>query len=357
MYLFAVVVAAACGLTACSSGGASTAPKRTTTTTTMAATTTTAKPVPVAPETGLPDPSGQTLTRPALWVKIENLDEARPQSGLAAADVVYEQVTEGDITRFIALFNSDIPDPIGPIRSVRVMDPDVVAPLGGIFVYSGGVSETVDLINAAPVNAVDEDKAGNAEYRDPNKYAPHNLYGHGNGFLALGGKPVPIPPLFQYLQAKQTFGGDGILSFTVQYPSGFAVTYDYDPAANAWKRSMNGTPFVDASGPQIAPTNVIVQFVGCCLDGYEGAKYNTVGSGDAWIFSAGHLQRGKWQRNDRSQVTKFVNAYGQPIRLTPGRTWVEFAPIGTPVDMTAAPPPPTTAAPATTTTVHTTKHR
>jgi hypothetical protein len=327
-------------LAACGGGSDAATPKSVTT---EPATTTTAPPPPTAPETGLPDPGGQSLTRPALWVKIENTPDARPQAGLASADVVYEQITEGDITRFIALFNSKIPDVVGPIRSVRVMDADVVSPLGGIFAYSGGVPETVDLINAAPVNAVDENKAGSAMFRDNNKVAPHNLYGRGPGLLALGGKPVPIPPLFEYVSHDAKFSGEGVASVNVGFPSGYSVDYTYDPAFNTWRRSMSGAAFVDTSGAPVAPTNVVVQFVGCCVDGFEGARYQTVGQGEAWVFSNGQLVKGTWQRSDRTQVTKFLDANGQPIKLTPGRTWVEFAPTGTPVNVVPAPPPPTAA--------------
>ncbi|HKA03850.1 MAG TPA: DUF3048 domain-containing protein, partial [Acidimicrobiales bacterium] len=129
-----------------------TVPTTVPTTTTTQATTTTSPPttaaaVPVAPEVGLPDPTGESLTRPALWVKIENTPEARPQSGLDQADVVYEQVTEAGITRFITLFNSEVPDVVGPIRSTRAMDSDVVSPLGGVFAYSGGIPQSVNLIS------------------------------------------------------------------------------------------------------------------------------------------------------------------------------------------------------------------
>jgi hypothetical protein len=350
----AAVVLTTSVLASCSSGGSDKAAVKPTKP--VVSTTTTVPPPPVAPETGLPDPSGQSLTRPALWVKIENLDEARPQSGLNVADVVYEQVTEGDITRFIALFNSQIPDVLGPIRSVRVMDADVVTPLGGIFVYSGGIPETVAVINAAPVNTVDESKAGDAMFRDNSRQAPHNLYGRGPGLVALGGQPVPPPPLFQYLSGTQKFPGDGVIAFNVGFASGFDVNYAYDPTTNTFKRSTENTPFVDASGEQIAPTNVVVQFVGCCVDGNEGARYQTVGSGEAWVFSSGKLVKGTWQRSDRSQVTKFLDAAGQPIKLTPGRTWVEFAPAGTPVFVIPAPPPPTTA-PAPTTPPSTAKKK
>jgi hypothetical protein len=270
-------------------------------------------------------------------VKIENTPEARPQTGLAQADVVYEQVTEGGITRFISLFNSVLPDVVGPIRSTRAMDSDVVAPVGGVFAYSGGIPQSVALITHAPVAAVDETAAGAAMFRDRTKRAPHNLYGHGADLVSLGpGQPVPPSALFSYLGPSQTFDGDPVASFTIGFDAPYGPTYTFDPALQQWSRSIGTTPFVDSSGDQIAPTNVIVQFVPCCLDVPEGGIYLTVGSGEAWVFSEGKVVRGTWTRDDHSQVTKFLDGQGQPIKLSPGRTWVEFVPNG--VDVGVAGP-------------------
>lgn len=351
-----LVVVAASLLAACSGGAGAakpTVPPTTvpttipTTTTTTAGTTTsppsTAPAAPVAPEVGLPDPTGESLTRPALWVKIENTPEARPQTGLDQADVVYEQVTEAGITRFITLFNSQIPDVVGPIRSTRAMDSDVVSPLGGVFAYSGGIPQSVNLISHAPVAAVDETAARDAMFRDRSKRAPHNLYGHGADLVGLGGgQPAPIPPLFSYLPAGQAFAGDPVSAVRVDFDAPYAPIYTYDAASRTWPRSIGFTPFTAESGQQIAPTNVIVQFVPCCLPVPEGGIYITVGSGEAWVFSDGKMVKGTWSRSDTSQVTSFLDANGQPIRLNPGRTWVEFVPNGDTVDVQgtdgAAPP-------------------
>jgi hypothetical protein len=294
----------------------------------------------VAPETGLPDPTGESLTRPALWVKIENTPEARPQAGLSQADVVFEQVTEGGITRFVTLFNSNIPDVVGPIRSTRAMDSDVTGALGGVFAYSGGIPQSVQLITHAPVTAVDETAAGKAMFRDRSKKAPHNLFAHAADLLQFGdGQPTPPPALFHYLPAGQAPTGDPVASFTVGFDPPYAPTYTYDATNNVWTRAIGTTPFVDASGQQIAPTNVVVQFVPCCLPVPEGGTYITVGSGEAWVFSGGKMVKGTWSRSDRSQVTSFVDANNQPIQLAPGQTWVEYVPNGQNVDVTAPTPP------------------
>jgi len=304
--------------------------------------TTTAPKAAVAPLTGLPD--GQSLNRPALSVKIENTPESRPQTGLDVADVVYEEVTEADITRFLAVFNSAVPDVVGPVRSVRSMDADLVAPLGGIYAYSGGARNSVDHIREVPgVNTVDETQAGDAMFRDRDKRAPHNLFGRGQALFDKGGQPVPPKPLFTYLDQGAAFNGEPAepaTQFTVGFRQGFAVDYAFDPASRTWKRAYGPTPHTVAGGAQIAPTNVIVEMVGCCATGAEGGDYQTVGQGDAMIFSDGKLVRGRWSRSDRSQPTQYTDAAGAPIKLTPGRTFVELLPAGPDYPVTVTPGAP-----------------
>jgi hypothetical protein len=312
------VVVAACG------GGGTVAAKHKK----LPPTTVTTAGPPVAPLTGLPDNAAQALTRPALSIKIENTPEARPQTGLDVADVVYEEITEGGITRFIAVYNSTIPPVAGPVRSGRAMDPDLLTPLGGIFAYSGGIQETVDAIGRTPgVNVIVDTGSDPALFRDRSKSAPHNLYAHADQLLARGGKPVPPNALFQYLTPGTQFAGDGVKQFSVSYESPYNPTYTYDPASNTWKRSIGTAAFTDTDGGQVAPTNVIVQYVGCCLNSPEGAKDITVGQGDATIFSAGRMIKGVWRRNDRSQPIQYFDSTGAPLRLSPGRTWVELFPV------------------------------
>jgi hypothetical protein len=122
-----ILVVGAVGVVALSGGGGSKQAAPTTTASTLPATTTTVAP-PTAPLTGLPDPTGAAASRPALVVKVENTEQARPQSGIDQADVVYEEVVEGNITRFVTIYNSSIPDPIGPIRSVRARTPTSSGP-------------------------------------------------------------------------------------------------------------------------------------------------------------------------------------------------------------------------------------
>src|ERR1035437_7396832 len=154
--------------------------------------TTTTKPAggPIAPLTGLPDPSGTALTRPALTVKIENDINSLPQWGVDQADVVYEEIVNGGITRLAAIFNQNAPAKIGPVRSVRPTDPQIVFPLAGLFAFYGGAQYAIDSISTAPLKLVDESSAGNAMFRDPNRVAPYNLYGITPRLFAFGGTPT-----------------------------------------------------------------------------------------------------------------------------------------------------------------------
>jgi len=309
--------------------------------------TTTTLPPPVAPLTGLPDPSGASLTRPALTVKIENSPAARPQAGLDLADVVYEEVVEGAITRFAVIFNSTVPETVGPIRSVRDMDPNIVWPIGGIFAYSGGAPGPNAHIADAPVNLVDESATGTAMYRDRGRSAPGNLFGYGQALFDRGGQPVPPPPLFTYLAPGETWAvPEPVAAFRVGFTRGYDPTYAWDAAFGRWRRSYGLTPFMTASGAQVAPANVVVQFIE--YPGYSDGK--TVGEGDVWAFAAGRLTRGRWVRPAPEQPAQFVDAAGNPVKLVPGPTWVELLPIGSAVDVVAGPPPAPPPTEATTTT-------
>jgi hypothetical protein len=342
----ATVLAFAAVLAACGGGsGASEKPKATTTT--PAPTTTTVAP-PTAPLTGLPDPGGASLGRPALSVKVENTPEARPQAGIDEADVVYEEVVESGITRFVAMFNSTVPAVVGPVRSVRAEDPDIVWPVGGIFAYSGGAPVNVEAINAAPVHAVDENNGDvlvRNEPSQPPRVAPHNLYGLGQPLFDLGGDPKPPPALFQYVaNGSPPVTGQGVLDFHVGFDPGFDPTWTWNGGTGTWDRAIGGAPQTVTGPGHISPANVVVQFTSYTGEG----EAQTVGEGDVWIFTDGTLRQGRWVRPDRAQPAKYVDAAGNPIPLRPGRTWVEVLPVGAAVDVTAAPAPATTVPPVTT---------
>ncbi len=307
------------------------------TTTTAPTTTTTTKPAPsVAPLTGLPYPKRLLKNRSALTIKIDNTPEAMPQYGIEDADVVYEEVVEGGITRLAAIFNSRVPSVVGPVRSVRRTDREIVFPIGGIFAFSGGAEYAVRSIETAPVKLYDESNSGAAMFRDPDREVPHNLLANAQLLMEKDGKPRPPTALFTYLSGSEKFLGPKVKSFTVNFESGYAVSYAWDTQTKSWNRSIFGAPDVTANGVTISPKNVIVMnvnYVGGVgvIDSYA----ELIGTGTAEVFSNGRVERATWSRPNLRHRAIYTNLQGKVINLTPGQTWVELPAIGEGVSVTS----------------------
>lgn len=301
--------------------------------------TVTTEAAPLAPLTGLPDTNGATKSRPALAVKIDNAPEARPQAGLDVADVVYEEVVEGGVTRFIAILHSAAPPVAGPVRSVRPMDPDILSAYHGLFAYSGGIPAFVSLMRKAPVQDVNVDVATDGYSWDKARRAPHNTFISPEKLWpkAKGDNAAPPQAMFDFRGTGEPFGDADAPHVSIRYSPRASATYDWDAASASWKRTQNGTPHVAASGAQIAPENVVIQFVTTRTLGYRDqsgtnvVESEVVGSGEAWLLSNGRVIKGKWSKSSPTAVTKYTDAAGNPVRLTAGRTWVHFAPVGSEV--------------------------
>jgi hypothetical protein len=305
-------------------------------TSTTTTTTTTTKPIPIAPLTGLPDPSSAALTRSALIVKIENDTNAMPQFGVDQADVVYEEIVNGGITRLAAVFNSQAPAKVGPVRSVRPTDTQIVWPIGGIFAYSGGAAYAVQSISTAPVKLVDESSAGSAMFRDPTRYAPYNLYGVTPLLFAMKGTPTPPKPLFGYRSAGQKVVGPKVSRFTVEFPSIYPVTWSWNSATTSWDRTLFGQPDITGTHVRESPKNVVVMWVNYVNGiGTMSSYANLQGSGTATVFTNGQEVPGTWSRGpSKADPITYRTKSGQTIALTPGQTWVELLNVGVPVNIT-----------------------
>lgn len=331
-----VVLVAAVGIYALTKGSPS---KKAVTPTT---TTTSTPPIPVAPLSGLPDPSGVALTRPALTVKIENDPNSLPQFGIDQADVIYEEIVNGGITRLAAVFNQNAPAKIGPVRSVRPTDTQIVYPLGGIFAYSGGAAYAVASISTAPVKLVDEGAAGAAMFRDPNRIAPYNLYAITPKLFALGGgTPVPPPHLFTYRAAGVASTGTPVKSFYVSFPSIYGTQWTWTATLGGWVRvrpsfvSGYGLHDITGTGAVEAPKNVIVQYINYVNGIGTMNSYGDLQSGGvADIFTNGKEITGTWKRASKSSVIQYLDAAGHQIPLTPGQTWVELLDDGAALTVT-----------------------
>jgi len=289
--------------------------------TTSGASTTTGATPPIAPLTGLPDPSRAVLTRAALSAKIGNNPDARPQQGLEAADVVYEEEVEGDITRFLAVFHSQAPEAFGPIRSARSFDPEILWPIKGLFMYAGAASRNVPLVRAAPVQSFNETEAGDAVFLDrsfSNGQRPNILFGRAEAFWAKANDHTPPQPLFRYLPEGGAFAGEAVRAVTIPVGGGrYQPTFTWDPARDMWLRSMGGEAHVARSGEQLTTDNVVIQFVAG-----SGPQTSLIGEGEVVVLADGVLVRGRWSRPDRESPTRWLDAAGDDLLIPPGRTWI-----------------------------------
>jgi hypothetical protein len=272
-----------------------------------------------------------------LTVKIENTPDALPQWGVDQADAVYEEIVNGGITRLAAIFNSHAPAKVGPVRSVRPTDSSVVWPLGGIFAYSGGAAYAVASISQVPhLDQRDETTSGSAMFRDPTRYAPHNLYAVAPLLFAFGGTPTPPPALFTYRSAKQKVVGAKVAAFTVEFPSMYPVTWTWDATTTSWDRTLFGQADVTGTNVRESPKNVIVMWINYVNGIGTMASYGDLqGSGTAAVFTDGKEIHGTWSRGpSKSDVITYQTASGQRIALTPGQTWVELLNVGAAVNVT-----------------------
>jgi hypothetical protein len=315
------------------------------------ATTTTKPRPPVAPLTGLADPGGVAAKRCAVTVKIDNTQAGHPKYNVDQADLVYEEVVEGGITRLAAVFNSKNPDRVGPVRSVRKSDHLIVTPLRGVFAYSGGAPDSVQSISQAPVVRLDESAAGDAMFRDSSRNAPWNLYANVDRMYGSCKDPAPAPQ-FAYRDPKTpVVAGTPVVSALVNFRAGFEVRWTWDAPSATWKRRIFGGPEMTASGLQLAPQNVVMIFApyagGDPRPQYfmYGAEAQLVGTGKLMVLTGGKLVEGTWSRASATAPTMLRDPAGKEIRLAPGQTWVELPEPSYTVDIEAVPAAPTTTTP------------
>jgi hypothetical protein len=326
-------------LTACSSPATppKSAAKATTTTAPAKATTTTAPAAPTCPLTGQPVPGGGAIPqRPALGVKVDNYPDARPQSGLDKADVIFEEPVEGGITRYVAVFQCQDAPLVGPVRSARNIDIGILGQLGSpLEVHVGGIDPVLANLNASPIVNADLGDYGSIITNPPGRYAPYDTY--SSTAQMWGTHPTmttPPQPLFTYSASVPK--GTAASGVNINFSSTSDVTWTYDTANSQYLRLYNGTqPDMLADGVQNSAANVVVQYVqisyGPWYENSEGglevqADLYPDAGGAAEVFRNGVGITGTWRRSTLASPTQFLNAAGSPIALQPGNTWVELVP-------------------------------
>lgn len=307
------------------------------------------------PLTGLKPASGTGVDRPLLAIKIENSSLARPQAGLEAADVVYEEPVEGGLTWFLALYQCGDAARLGPVRNAHPVDPDILAEYGpAIFAYAGGPPPTLEKVTAsAGLKRVDALKKGDPFERVPEREIPHNLYSsteklRGASALSSGRGVFKAPPMFGSFVPKiplttpkkpapgsspQTSSRRKGKASTVFFSIGSdQVRYTYDGASGAYLRSQGSSPHTFESGGRLKATNVLLLWVkvgqGKLQDqaGNFAPEIGLVGKGDALLLRGGVEQIGSWSRRNLSSGTRLTDRRGHPINLAPGNTWIHLIP-------------------------------
>ncbi|QEO15315.1 DUF3048 domain-containing protein [Agromyces intestinalis] len=274
---------------------------------------------------------GAALAHPSIGVKIDNHEEARPQIALNRSDIAFEELVEGGITRYAVVWHADVPDEVGPVRSIRPMDPDILTPFGGPVAYSGGQDVFVEMMMSTglPNLVFDYDETG-LFYRADDRPGPHDvilLAKEGVGrYLELGPPPTQFvfggtDPLADPAYAAQPTSHIALVFSDARFPS-----WDWDAATGAWLRSQEGVPESEASGERVRATNVVTLRVG--IDWSWGEVPRTVldGGGEAWVSAAGRTAHGTWSKASREAPIVLTADDGTPLRLAPGNTWVELVP-------------------------------
>jgi hypothetical protein len=313
---------------------ASTTTEASTTTTTIA-TTTTAAPAPTSPLTGLPPLNPQVLGRPAVVVKIDNHTQALPQAGLNQADIVIEEQVEG-ITRFFAIFQSTDAGPVGPIRSARTTDVDLLNQLNRpLFVWSGGNRNVVRAIGSADAESRAPGQAPGF-YRDSARRRradyEHTLMNEGTSTIyttAVMSEGQPFP-FFSYRPKGTASTGSAATNIDTNMNS-VPIHWTWDAAQHKYVRNEYGRPHMDAAGAPVTAENVVFQFVPYRASPADrrSPEAVSVGEGSIMVFTDGKVTLGHWSRPDDSKPATYTDAAGKPILLTPGRTWIELARAGT----------------------------
>jgi len=325
---------------ACSHGSPTATAPRPTASPTPTAGVPTPTPTPastdVYPLTGLPVTSPAAARRPALAVKIDNISAARPQVGLNAADLVVDTPVEGGLTRLFAVFQSQGAPLVGPIRSARPVDADLLTLLrGGVFAYSGADSREI-----APVQAhsgavlVSNDDHSQYFTRARDRQAPHDVVSSTARLLAAGqdlGSPKgPPKPLFTWSQTVPR--GRALRSVTVPFSAYTRADWRWD--GQRYLRSQDGTVDRLTGGAQISASDVVVLTVqlrhtGIFDDaGNEDPLVVVVGGGSCSVLRDGVLIQGRWSRAGREGPLRLLDGTGKTIALHPGRTWIELLPTG-----------------------------
>jgi hypothetical protein len=266
-------------------------------------------------------------------VKIDNIAEAMPQAGLDNADLVVEEQVEGGLTRLFTVFGCTPAPSIGPIRSARTTDADLLALLhGAVFAYSGANPAVMPPIRQVPdTSLVSWDDTPSLFHVDTSRVAPHDVFGDSATLLhaGLSAHPGIHAPAAVFRYGAADPAATRAHSFSMAWPAASAA---WTWHGKQWLRTQGGATDTTASGQRVSARNVVVMQVQLKDTGIRDVAGNpspddvVVGSGKAWVFRDGRVVAGTWKRAKATDGWSFTDHKGRALALTPGRTWVELLP-------------------------------
>ena len=266
-----------------------------------------------------------------IAVTIDNFRPARPQSGLDQADLVYEVPVEGGITRYLAIFYHGAAKTIGPVRSARPYLIDLAREWDAVYIHIGQSPQAQTYFKNNDIPHINEMYHAPGFWRDKTRKAPHNLYTSSAGLWTeiskLGWAKQTEPEALLFRSAGEAVPGTAAPDIILPYAYG-KVGYHYDQNDGKYLRLLNGSPYKDlVSGVQLAAANVLVQQVTVrSFDDAGRLEVDLIGSGKAWLFSAGVVQEGTWQKDSLTRRTRFYDQSGSEMRLAVGQTWIQLIP-------------------------------
>lgn len=280
---------------------------------------------------GIEVASKADLSKPVTAIMIENSPDARPHSGLKQAEVVYEAIAEGGITRFLTLFQQHKPQLIGPVRSLRMYYVDWLAPYQASVAHVGGSHASLQEIRNGKYRDIDQFFNGSSYWRANDRRPPHNVYTSFEKLDALNaGKGYKSSQFTSFARADgKASDKPNAVSIDINFSSSWYNThYDYDKASNTYLRSIGGQASNDREEGRLAPSVVIALHVNETTVMEDGWRQSIVtnGTGTATVFQNGTTAECTWRKNDRFSPLELIDAAGKPVALNRGQTWIAAVP-------------------------------
>lgn len=266
--------------------------------------------------------SKEESERPILGVMIENSEEARPQTGLDDAGIIFETVTEAGITRYLVLYQEKIPEEVGPVRSVRPYFVDWLMGFDASVAHVGGSEPALEMIEQRDAKSINEFFNESAFYRSAERESPHNVYARTENLLELQKElkhktstATDIPRSNDSPSAQPT-----ATTITINYSEPiFQVQFIYDPASNSYVRHLAGQPHIDAAtNNPITVKNLIVIKM--------AEDINAVGRGEALLYKDGNVQNIRWLQKDFNSRIELTDEQGNEVALNRGDSWFAAIP-------------------------------